>query len=107
VGNQEYVLLKLSSESNTPKETKLKSEDDYIKAIYGGSKAEDDNQSMANVSVGQASVPDFHRVPSFPAPMQAQKSETQGGQSRAGMQMGADHKSVTSKQVTFGDQSET
>ena len=62
---------------------------------------------MMNVSVGQASVPDFHRVPSFPAPMQPQKSETQGAAARAGLQGGVDHKSQTSKQVTFGDQSDT
>ena len=39
--------------------------------------------------------------------MQPQKSETQGAAARAGLQGGVDHKSQTSKQVTFGDQSDT
>lgn len=64
VGNQEYVLLKVQgSEERSPPSMlvpKLKDEKDYIKAIYGGVR-DDKKDDASNLSIGQASLPSFHR----------------------------------------------
>lgn len=70
MGNQEYVLLKVSQTEEEPGAikptmssatiTKLKSERDYLKAIYERDPESLNGKSLGvGVSIGQASMPDF------------------------------------------------